>query len=253
MLGQPPDVRGHHNRKRERHQVGPRRAPGPSRVGIEQEDEPERRGEREGRIFRPEGSRHKDAGQDPVEVAAVHDGAPEQKPRKRPERQLHLVVRKFHDRKIVEVDALQCEDCDQSLEFAKHVAHQEPHAVEADRGRQRAEHIDRVNVPDHAIGEVGEPPRQWRMLPVAELPFAAEREVFEQVELKIGRGQDRHDRPDHDMQTDHPGQHGPRPAAGEFHRPVEERAQLGDDSHSRPSLPASLPASLSWYRSRLDR
>ena len=41
------------------------------------------------------------------------------------------------------------------------------------------------------------------MLPVAELPFAPERQVLDQIELQIVRQQRRQRGPDHDMQRQH--------------------------------------------------
>ena len=41
------------------------------------------------------------------------------------------------------------------------------------------------------------------MLPVAELPFAPERQILGEIELKIVRQQRRERGPDHDMQHEH--------------------------------------------------
>ena len=184
------------------------------------------------------------AGEHPVDGPPAHDRAPEEQSGQRPERQLHLVVREFHHRDIVVVDRFERRDRDQRLELAGHVARQQPDRIEADHRRQRPEHIDRVDLSGEAIGEVGDPPRQRRVLPVAELPFLAEREAFDQIELQVGGDQRRHQRPHHQMEAEHPGQHHGRPAPGIVDDPVEKSANGVGCGHAatfpcRPSRPGT--------------
>ena len=216
---QPPNVRRDHDREGQRHHVGTGRAPGAPRQRIEQEEQAERSSEREGRVFRPEGAGEKHARQRPVQKPSTHQRAVEEQAGEGPERQLHLVVRELHDREIVEVDAFECEHCDERLNLAGDLARQPPDAIETQHRRQRSEQIDGVDAAGQPVEQIGDPPRQRRMLPIAELPFLAQSKVLGEIELQVGADEDRQHRPHQKVQSEHHSQD----PAGPAPRMVDQR------------------------------
>ncbi len=238
MPGEPPQMGREHGQEREHHHGGAARAPGGPRGRGEQKQQTDRAGKREGGVFRPERQREEDARQRPVARARAGDCAVREPAGKRPERQLHLVVRELDRRKVEEVKALEREHGDQGGEWIDDLARQPPHEIHRQHRRERAEQIDRVDIAGEPVGGVGQPPRQRRMLPVAELPFLAERKILDQVELEVGTDQDRHQRPDHEVRAEHEGKHraGLGPRMGD--RPVK-RARgraCGEALHAASSL-----------------
>jgi hypothetical protein len=111
------------------------------------------------------------------------------------------------------MDAFEREHRDQRGRRRDDLAGEAPHHIHGADRRQRPEQIDDVHVADEAIGELGEPPRQRRMLPVAELPFLAERQILGEIELQIAAHDERQRGPDSEMEGQHPRQRRLRPLA----------------------------------------
>ena len=182
---EPPEIGCDHDREGGRHQIGTGGAPRPPCRRIGDREHAKRRRQREGRIFRPERASKKSARQQPVEPATVLERTIKEPARERPERQLHLVVREFHGRKIVVVHALEREHRDQAGQSAGRFPRQPPNRIKANGDRKRAEHVDRVDLAGQPVGDVGRPPWQRRVLPITELPFLAERKVLDEIKLKV--------------------------------------------------------------------
>jgi hypothetical protein len=146
-----------------------------------------------------------------------------------PEGQLHLIVSELHDRKVVEMDAFQNKDGEQGLHRADELARQEPNPVAANHRRDRPQQIDGVDMADKAVDQIGSPPRQRRMLPIAELPFLAEGEVLGEVELQIGADEDGQHGPDEEMSAQDHAERRARLAA----RIVDDRCETATTGRRR--------------------
>ena len=109
----------------------------------------------------------------------------------------------LHDREVVEVHAFEREHGDECLKWPDDIARQEPDAVEAEYCGERSEEVDGVDLAGEPVDEISGPPWQWRVLPVAELPFLAEREILGEVELQVAGDRNRQQGPDEQMQTKH--------------------------------------------------
>jgi hypothetical protein len=232
VFHQPPGVGSEHTDKGERHDIRPCAAPRLARHWIEQQHKTERCGERKCSIFRPERSRQKRSGESPVgNVPAAYRPVEEQSG-ERPERKLHLIMGKLHHRKVVIVHTFKDQNRAQCAKRPDDFATQQPDAVETEHGSERSQHINGLNVPGEAINEVCNPPRQWRVLPVTELPFFPERQVLGQIELQVGTDQDRNKCPHREVNAEDHRQHGARGAAGiRNRRRKAPRGRLRDATH----------------------
>src|SRR5206468_9440008 len=144
-------------------------------------------------------------------------------------------------REVVIMHALEREYGDQRGDLVGDLARELPDSIEADDGGEWPEQIKRVDGSGETIAEVGDPPRQRRMLPVAELPFLAEREILDEIELQVRAGEDRQDGPDREMQRQHAEQHGAGSPARESDEPVEEPFRRGGGDllcHGDPRMSA---------------
>ncbi len=123
------------------------------------------------------------------------------------------------------MDALQHEHADECLERADDFLAEQPDAPQADDGRKRPQEIDRYDAPGRAKQQVGDPPRQRRVLPVAELPLLAQRKVLDEIELEVGAYQHRQRRPHHEVGGQHHCQHLAGLACGECHNFAKTASQ----------------------------
>ncbi len=190
MRDQPPQLRRDHAHECRAHQVGPGGSQCPAGERIEEQEEPDRRGQHRHRVFGPERESQPDAAPDPVGGSALRDGAMQEQRGQRPQRQLQHVVIELHRGEVEEMQALEHDHREQRGLRRGDPATEPPYRVECDHAGERAEQIDDANVAGRPIGQILDPPGQRRMLPISELPFLAERQPLRQVELEVAAHQD---------------------------------------------------------------
>jgi hypothetical protein len=127
----------------------------------------------------------------------------------------------LHRGKIEKMQSFEHQHRDQRGRRRSHPQSEPPQRIERNDAGERAEQIDDPHVAGDPMGEILDPPGQGRMLPIAELPFGAERQTFGEVELEVSVEQDRNSGPHHQMQTQEPEQRAARLA-------LRERDQAAD-------------------------
>src|SRR5262245_13046919 len=89
------------------------------------------------------------------------------------------------------------------------------------------------------------------MLPVAELPFLAEREILGEIELQIWASQDWQDGPDHQMRCQYRHEHDAGSAAGVPDQPVKEAVGCRSRASGLGHGVSALPRSGRWRQAAL--
>ena len=198
-LQQPQQMRRRDQKRNAERQPGSGRGQGAPRPAIEQHEQRIGGRQHDDEIFGPERPAEGQAEEQPGAEAFARQRQVKGVAGERPERQLHYVVIEFH-RGVLEI--MHAVD-DQHGDQRAHRADDGPRGGKDenkgdDHHRLRQRVISSVAA-EQPVGDLDQPPGQWRQLVVTELPFAAIGEGLDEIERQVGVKQARQRGPNREM------------------------------------------------------